>query len=494
MESKKTFGEYILRRRKELGMTQREFADKLYVTESAVSKWERGMSYPDITLLRDICAVLEISEHELLTASEDTEKRTAEKLAAKYLRLTRTYRVVLYILFGGTLLGCAIGNLAAQHTLSWVWIVLAGVLLAASLTLAPSLADKHPVLERHKGAFSLGCAAVSLELLLLFCCLYTGGDWFPVAGISTLFGLTLVLLPFLLPTLPLPPVLAQRKTSLYLAGETVLLLLLLLTACLYTGGGWFWMAAVSVIFGLSLFCTPVFLRQLPLPESLSRCKATLYVGIETLLLLALLLAGYLLYGGGDDWFPVAATGVLFGLGLALLPVPLRQLPLPDELKRHKALLYFAVETLLLLVLLGAAEWYSGGSWLFTQGVPIALLCLALPWGLMGILRYLPVNGWFRTSLSCAWTGLWSWLSPWFIDRIMLANGWVTDRPYQLRIPFDFSRWGAYVVRFDDGWEYVSYGIVANNIFVLILLLLGVLTLAFSAVGVWRSVRRSPSPR
>ena len=44
MESKKTFGEYICRRRKELGLTQREFAQRLFVTESAVSKWERGVS------------------------------------------------------------------------------------------------------------------------------------------------------------------------------------------------------------------------------------------------------------------------------------------------------------------------------------------------------------------------------------------------------------------------------------------------------------------
>lgn len=45
MENKKTFGAFVLRRRKELGMTQKEFAARLYVTESAVSKWERGVSH-----------------------------------------------------------------------------------------------------------------------------------------------------------------------------------------------------------------------------------------------------------------------------------------------------------------------------------------------------------------------------------------------------------------------------------------------------------------
>ena len=45
MENRKTFGAYILRRRKELGMTQKAFAEKLYVTESAVSKWERGAAF-----------------------------------------------------------------------------------------------------------------------------------------------------------------------------------------------------------------------------------------------------------------------------------------------------------------------------------------------------------------------------------------------------------------------------------------------------------------
>ncbi len=45
MESKQSFGAYILKRRKELGMTQKEFAEQLFVTDSAVSKWERGVSH-----------------------------------------------------------------------------------------------------------------------------------------------------------------------------------------------------------------------------------------------------------------------------------------------------------------------------------------------------------------------------------------------------------------------------------------------------------------
>lgn len=49
MESKQAFGGYIKEKRQAKGLSQRDLAQKLYVTESAVSKWERGVSYPDIT-------------------------------------------------------------------------------------------------------------------------------------------------------------------------------------------------------------------------------------------------------------------------------------------------------------------------------------------------------------------------------------------------------------------------------------------------------------
>ncbi|KGF55346.1 helix-turn-helix domain-containing protein [Flavonifractor plautii] len=182
MENKKTFGAYICRRRKELGLTQREFADRLFVTESAVSKWERGMSYPDITLIRDICAILQVSEHELLTASEDVEARTAETLAKKYLSLLRRLRWIQYILYGGTALICLICNLAVGHTLDWFWLVLTGELVGASLTLLPIL------VKQYRGVITLGGFTLSLELLLLAACLFSGGDWFLLASAGCCWG------------------------------------------------------------------------------------------------------------------------------------------------------------------------------------------------------------------------------------------------------------------------------------------------------------------
>ena len=69
------FGSYIKESRIKKNYTQQELADLLFVDVTTVSKWERGVSYPDITLVPDICKILEISEHELIESSHDFEYR-----------------------------------------------------------------------------------------------------------------------------------------------------------------------------------------------------------------------------------------------------------------------------------------------------------------------------------------------------------------------------------------------------------------------------------
>ena len=65
MENQK-IGNFIKELRKEKNLTQKELADKLFITDRAVSKWERGLSCPDISLLDDLSNILGVSVIELL--------------------------------------------------------------------------------------------------------------------------------------------------------------------------------------------------------------------------------------------------------------------------------------------------------------------------------------------------------------------------------------------------------------------------------------------
>ena len=68
MESidRERFGNFLSELRKEKGFTQRELAEKLFVSDKAVSKWERGQSLPDISLLTPLSQLLGVSVAELL--------------------------------------------------------------------------------------------------------------------------------------------------------------------------------------------------------------------------------------------------------------------------------------------------------------------------------------------------------------------------------------------------------------------------------------------
>ena len=72
MDSKK-FGAFIAAQRKAKGLTQKHLADRLSVTDKAVSKWERGLGFPDIKLLEPFSQALDVSILELMR-SQHIEK------------------------------------------------------------------------------------------------------------------------------------------------------------------------------------------------------------------------------------------------------------------------------------------------------------------------------------------------------------------------------------------------------------------------------------
>ncbi len=94
MESidRERFGGFLSELRKEKGFTQQELADRLFVSNKAVSKWERGQSLPDIGLLTPLAEILGVTVTELLKgermAGETLDNREVEALVGKALQLS----------------------------------------------------------------------------------------------------------------------------------------------------------------------------------------------------------------------------------------------------------------------------------------------------------------------------------------------------------------------------------------------------------------------
>ena len=88
--NKQKIGDFIKKKRKEKGLTQKELAEKLEITDRAISKWERGINCPDISLLKDLCKILETDINELLSGKE-LDKVSKEDSEDILVETVRTY-------------------------------------------------------------------------------------------------------------------------------------------------------------------------------------------------------------------------------------------------------------------------------------------------------------------------------------------------------------------------------------------------------------------
>lgn len=183
------FGEFLKQKRQEKSLTQKDLAKKLFVSESAVSKWEKNIAHPDITLLPILTEILGVTEHELITASIDKQLRIEKLQAKKWKTLSFSWSLFFYISYAIALITCFICNIAINKGLTWFWIVLSALALAFSFTNLPKLIKKHKLILLPLSMF------LALCLLLGVCCLYTGGNWFWVASLSVLFGVVIVFIP-----------------------------------------------------------------------------------------------------------------------------------------------------------------------------------------------------------------------------------------------------------------------------------------------------------
>lgn len=98
---KDKFGKFVTNRRKEKNMTQKELAEILYLTDKAVSKWERGLSLPDISILEPLANALDITVMELLKgeciedksciSTEDAKQLIHDSIAISDAQISRVH-------------------------------------------------------------------------------------------------------------------------------------------------------------------------------------------------------------------------------------------------------------------------------------------------------------------------------------------------------------------------------------------------------------------
>jgi len=111
-------GKFIAACRKEQKLTQLQLADRLGITDKAVSKWERGIAMPDTSIMLELCEILQINVNELLSGEKITMENNnqkneelmldlAKEIAEKNKTIWTTMWIIMAVSMLGLLGGCA---------------------------------------------------------------------------------------------------------------------------------------------------------------------------------------------------------------------------------------------------------------------------------------------------------------------------------------------------------------------------------------------------
>lgn len=197
---------FISELRKSKNMTQKQLANKLNITDKAVSKWERGAGYPDITLLTSLADILGVTVTELLNGRRNSEIITesnaiiedvieyADKVTNENKKNFRSIAsFVLTMTFLSSILICIICNLAINRTLSWsnyptaslifAWLIFIpflkfkkhGItlsLLSLSIFIVPFLFVLGQIIGNEKTMISIGVPTSLLSIVFIWIAFY----------------------------------------------------------------------------------------------------------------------------------------------------------------------------------------------------------------------------------------------------------------------------------------------------------------------------------
>lgn len=188
------------------------------------------------------------------------EKESVIGSQSKYFkRKSAAVGSVIAGIFAMPILICLIVNLASGHALDWFFIVLAAMLIPASLFVVPLMAPKNRMF------LAMTSLTASIILLLAVCCIYSGGNWFFVAAFSVLFGLTVCFAPFIACRRPVNAYLGKCKGLAVMAADTLTFFLMMIGIGLFVKVPGFFREAFVISVPLVMMAWIMFLiiRYLP---------------------------------------------------------------------------------------------------------------------------------------------------------------------------------------------------------------------------------------
>ncbi len=169
------FGRFIAQQRKAVGLTQKELAERLLVTDKAVSRWENGHGYPDIETLENLSKALGVSLVELMHSKKNESDTITIQEANESISSTisinaaerRNERRMTLILFAASLLLVILISALREFPYGLLISVITGIIYFwGAIILLMDAAQRH----RRKYiffAFMLGIVPLAILLFLL---------------------------------------------------------------------------------------------------------------------------------------------------------------------------------------------------------------------------------------------------------------------------------------------------------------------------------------
>ncbi len=204
-------------------------------------------------------------------AKERTE--VISRQASFFKRRSAIAGCIIGAVFALPILVCLIVNIATGAGLTWFFIVLAAMLIPASLIVVPLMAPDNRFL------WSLGSFTASLLILYAVCCIYSRGSWFFIAASTTVFGLSIPFMPFVVHCKPVAKLLGNNKGLTAIGTITLTYVLMMLCIGIKAGSLSFFRYAAAFSLPWLMFMWAIFaLIRYPKWNGLLKAASCIFAG------------------------------------------------------------------------------------------------------------------------------------------------------------------------------------------------------------------------